>query len=159
MPSPSQKLATPDAAYQAAKLKGLKGLRGLRISENFTWLEAFGKCTEAELQSFSFTLFKNVAHHAKTMEMVRSVFGRPITVTSWVRSKRRNSLVGGSDTSFHLFGLATDFVVQGFETVAGNLYVQKTLDVLPFMQKCELEWTNGRWTHVATAGRRLRPKA
>jgi len=90
------------------------------------------------------------------MEKVRAVFNKPIIVTSWVRSRRRNALVGGSSTSFHLFGLATDFVVAGYETAIGNRKVQDILDKMLFMDKCELEFTRGAWTHVATSGYRRR---
>lgn len=151
--------ASPDEAYRLAKLKGLAGLKGLKITDNFLWTEAFIHCSEADLQKTAYGVFKNILAQANTMELVRKQFGAPIIVSSWYRSYARNQRIGGSDTSFHLYGLATDFVVVGYETAAGNKSVQKTLDPLGFMQKCELEWTYGRWTHVATAGRRLRPHA
>nr|QJB19233.1 MAG: hypothetical protein [Microvirus sp.] len=36
------------------------------------------------------------------------------SVTSWLRSQRRNRLVGGVDHSFHIYGLAADVVLDDF---------------------------------------------
>lgn len=33
------------------------------------------------------------------------------SVTSWLRTEKRNKLVGGVDSTYHLFGLAVDIVL------------------------------------------------
>jgi len=35
----------------------------------------------------------------------------PGSITSWIRSKSRNTLVGGANNSLHLLGLAVDIVL------------------------------------------------
>jgi len=35
----------------------------------------------------------------------------PLSITSWYRSTSRNKKVGGTETSFHLLGLAVDVVL------------------------------------------------
>lgn len=35
----------------------------------------------------------------------------PLSVTSWIRSRKRNVEVGGAANSFHLLGLAVDVVL------------------------------------------------
>ena len=41
--------------------------------------------------------------------MLRGLF--PFSVTSWIRSEKRNKEVGGVVNSYHLFGLAVDVVL------------------------------------------------
>lgn len=43
-------------------------------------------------------------------QQIRDVWGIPMTITSGVRSERKNTEVGGSPNSSHLKGLAADFL-------------------------------------------------
>ncbi len=46
----------------------------------------------------------------------------PLSVTSWIRSRKHNTAVGGVPTSRHLFGLAVDVVFdEGVDTRDFNL--------------------------------------
>lgn len=42
-------------------------------------------------------------------QRIRDAWGKPMTITSGVRSQRKNAEVGGSPNSSHLKGLAIDF--------------------------------------------------
>lgn len=48
------------------------------------------------------------------LEDLRSLLGRPITVTSGYRCPNHNAAVGGENNSQHLLGIAADVVVTGF---------------------------------------------
>ena len=49
----------------------------------------------------------------RILEVVRSHFDRPITITSGFRCVDHNAAVGGSDRSQHLYGRAADIAVDG----------------------------------------------
>ena len=51
-----------------------------------------------QLHNFILTLFQ-----------LRGLF--PFSVTSWIRSEKRNKEVGGLATSYHLSGLAVDIIL------------------------------------------------
>ena len=53
-------------------------------------------------------------HTAKMMEVVRSILGAPVMVSSGYRSPDLNVAVGGSRTSDHVTGNAVDFVCPRF---------------------------------------------
>lgn len=53
----------------------------------------------------------NIRYTAKRLDSVRRLFGRPLVITSWYRSKKLNRVVGGSPTSEHLKGLAVDILL------------------------------------------------
>lgn len=146
-------LLSPAKAYELAKNGQFLELKKYYISPNFTWGEVFTNCRNNEIGEFSLAVFNNAKRQSHTMEIIRGIFGdRPIIVTSWVRSKKRNALVNGASNSRHLYGDGTDFEIVGYQSIQGNYKVQKILDPLPFMQKCGLEYTGGRWTHVDSRG-------
>jgi uncharacterized protein YcbK (DUF882 family) len=45
------------------------------------------------------------------LDLVRSLYARPLTISSGTRSAYSNALAGGAPRSFHLFGLACDISV------------------------------------------------
>lgn len=56
------------------------------------------------------TIAQNIIKTAKMMDNVRGQLGsKPITVTSWLRTKEYNKEIGGASGSQHLLGLAVDF--------------------------------------------------
>lgn len=83
-----------------------------RLSEHFTWAEA--TITQTGLDNTPHGPAREaVIETALFMDGVRSLFGRPIEVTSWYRSPEVNRAVGGSRTSDHMTGYAVDFRVRG----------------------------------------------
>lgn len=53
-------------------------------------------------------VFENLPKLAWHLEKIRGLFGEPIIVSSAYRNSKVNKLVGGVNTSFHLFGRAAD---------------------------------------------------
>ena len=60
-------------------------------------------------------LMDNVKRMCEKLEEVRSLFGKPIKITSFYRCPELNKKVGGSKTSAHMNGLACDFTVKGID--------------------------------------------
>jgi zinc D-Ala-D-Ala carboxypeptidase len=85
----------------------------------------------------------------KGMELVRSIFGRPVSVHSAFRSHVVNAMVGGSPSSQHEKGEAVDFVVPGVPLRDAFLKILKS-DV-PFDQLIE---EAGAWIHISFVSRR-----
>lgn len=89
----------------------------------------------------------NLVELALKLERVRERLGnRAITITSGFRTPAHNRAVGGAKNSFHLKGMAADFVVEGLTPQE----VQKRLDPI---------WDGGleyapTWTHLDTGPKR-----
>ena len=63
------------------------------------------------------------------LEKIRSALGNaPITINSGYRTVTHNKEVGGSDTPYHLYGLAADIVVEGKTPLA---VARKILKLFP----------------------------
>jgi uncharacterized protein YcbK (DUF882 family) len=56
---------------------------------------------------------KLTLHAQRLLQPIRDHYARPVIVTSGYRSPALNSAVGGSSTSQHMLGEASDFTVQG----------------------------------------------
>lgn len=145
-------IITAQAAYNLAAAGKFDELQLSRVSENFTWAEVFTGEPDFEIKACGLSIFQNAVKQSQAMEQVRAVYGLPVHVHCWYRSPAHNTRVGGAKRSQHLLALATDFHIQGYESTAENLVVQKRLDPLPFMRACGLEFTGGSWTHVDSRG-------
>ena len=74
---------------------------------NFTWEEAIKRGDDMPQNQ---DILKTIVVTASRLEHYRTYLGnRPIIVTSWYRSSRRNQAVRGSRNSRHLQGDAIDF--------------------------------------------------
>lgn len=93
----------------------------------------------------------NLQRTAETMEDVRKILGdKPILISSGYRSPAVNKAVGGSQNSFHMQGLAVDFICPGFGT---PLEICKALE--PHMAKLgidQLIHEFGTWVHLGLRG-------
>jgi putative chitinase len=58
----------------------------------------------------------NLKFNALGMEKVRELLGNPINISSGYRSPILNKAIGGSETSAHCLGFATDFTCRQFGT-------------------------------------------
>ena len=56
----------------------------------------------------SFEVISNIVEFLPLLNELRDKWGSSITITSGYRSKKLNSLVGGSPTSVHMIGYAVD---------------------------------------------------
>lgn len=79
------------------------------------------------------------------LDPLREWYGKPIHITSGYRCEALNEAVGGSFTSYHMLGAASD-INQGSKEENQKLF-DYIKDNLPFT---ELGWEgNGAWVHVA----------
>jgi uncharacterized protein YcbK (DUF882 family) len=79
-----------------------------QITKHFSWNEADCRCCGRIASR------EAVQKAARMMEEIRAKLGgHPIKVLSWCRCERHNRNVGGAQNSFHMLGLAVDFVVKG----------------------------------------------
>lgn len=119
-----------------------------RLSQNFFLHEAL---VGTSLKTIPPADVSDVIEQAMALEQVRALCGnQPITITSWYRPPDHNAAVGGSATSAHPSGRATDFKVKGMtpHEVVATLYPQ--LARLGIDQVIEY---SGH-THISTGGRR-----
>lgn len=87
----------------------------------------------------------NLRRLCETLEQVRSVLGRPVTVNSGFRSAAVNRSVGGVDTSEHCDGRAADIICPAY----GNPYqVAKAIEAANInFNQLILEY--GAWVHIS----------
>lgn len=82
---------------------------------------------------------------AIVLQPVRDAFG-PVTVISGYRPASVNKLVGGKKTSFHVLGLAADFIVAGYTPLEICQWIKHNI---PNYDQLIHEY--GRWTHAGIA--------
>lgn len=115
-----------------------------QITEHFAWNEADCRCCQ-RIHSREAVL--KAAH---MMEEVRGRLGdKPIKVLSWCRCPRHNAKVGGAADSFHMKGLAVDFVVKGMtpaEVAAGLKDHDGGLGAYPGFVHLDCRGKRARWT-------------
>jgi hypothetical protein len=85
----------------------------------------------------------NLERLAYQLEVIRTIVGKPIQITSGYRSYDVNAAVGGSKTSDHMEGCAADFVVAG---MTPSEVIEKVKDFIPHKQLIE---EFGRWVHFS----------
>lgn len=88
----------------------------------------------------------NLVYSAMYMQRIRDYANVPIVPSSAFRSFKLNQVLKGAENSWHMKGLAIDFVVPGY-TVPEAIHFILKLD-LPFM---ELVNEHNRWIHIAFA--------
>lgn len=77
-----------------------------KISENF-------KVKEFRCKDGSDKILIDVDFVQKKLQLIRSHFGKPITINSAYRTESYNKKVGGAKSSYHMKGQAFDIVVSG----------------------------------------------
>ena len=89
---------------------------------------------------------QNLHRLALTLEQVRSIFDRPVRITSGYRSPELNHLIGGSEKSQHMHGLAADFIIPG--VAIPDTWAEIKVSDIEFDQLInEYE----RWVHMSIA--------
>lgn len=136
-----KEFVSPCALKTRLSLLGLKGLdKDFYCTENFAWHELLKNQTELPSLAVLNSLYKIAVILQKYRD---TIFGHaPITITSGWRSESYNKKIGGAKNSYHVKGMALDFVVTGFTPQQ----VQKLLDPV-FIGGMEYAPT---WTHLDT---------
>ena len=120
----------------------------MQLSPNFT-LDEFTHSNTATRAGISNepneAILIRLKRVAATLEQVRTLLGKPITITSGYRSPALNDLVpGSSDTSAHTQGWAADFKVAGMTPLQ---VCQAVMRSGIHYDQLILEYDN--WTHIS----------
>lgn len=90
-------------------------------------------------------IVENLRRVAATLEQVRTLVDRPVTVSSGYRSPALNAAAGGARESAHLQGLAADITVSGMAPK----------DLAKAIIKADIEFDQliyeGTWVHIGLA--------
>ena len=100
-------------AYFYAYDNGLTFPKDWKITNNFTWNEAF--INERTTDGIPILeVFQNIAETAVQMQKIRAKIGKPIIVHCWVRQIPHNKRAGSTaKRSPHINGRAVDFHING----------------------------------------------
>lgn len=101
------------------------------ISQHFSMKEVIYSA-QAEANNIDNTLpdiyYRNAQGVANfILEPIRLRFEIPFSPLSWFRCPKLNALVGGVDTSDHLYALATDIMIDGVTLLELFEFIQKKL--------------------------------
>lgn len=117
-------------------------------SKYFTWAEALSLPKVAGYANPSLDQQLNIMKMATALDRVRDHFGRPITITSWLRPDAYNKLIGGAPFSFHKSGLAVDFIIVGVPLEVAKQELMARKDIWPY--RGERDTTT--WIHLDLGG-------
>lgn len=142
-------LWTPERAFDFIQENGLELPADAMCQKNFRWSEFLVNQHEKP----SFEIIKNIYTTACKLQKYRDTIfeHRSINITSGWRSAVYNHKIGGRKNSFHMSGLAIDFLVSGLTPQK----VQAKLDKVHFGG---LEFAP-TWTHIDFRGYMARFKA
>lgn len=118
------------------------------LTQNFTWAEVELSETAARLgidNTPPTSLHENIRRQADLMEEIRYLLNRPIFITSWYRCSPLNKLIGGSQKSAHMQGLACDFVSPFGSPYRICKAIEPEIKALGIDQLIQ---EFGKWTHV-----------
>lgn len=124
----------------------------MNLSPHFT-LEELTASNKAKALKIDNTptpeILENLKALALALELVRSVIGKPLKISSAYRCPALNTAVKGSKSSQHVQGLACDFTVTGVpprqiceKIVAAGLHFDQII-----LENISAESPNGVWVH------------
>lgn len=99
------------------------------ITTNFTYREIACNDTDNSL-----ILNYEIINHANKLQTFRDWYCRPMSVNSWYRTPDWNTKYGGSSTSQHLLGLATDVALPS------EFYSFTNERKREFVDNCKTKW-------------------
>ena len=109
------------------------------------------------------SIAENILRQLDLLEKVRDVLGVPMTVTSFYRCVMLNSVVSKQPNSYHIKGLATDFIAPKFGSCRDIWEkLQKHKSELAYDQLI-LEYKDGKngdieWIHIQTHLKNKQPR-
>jgi uncharacterized protein YcbK (DUF882 family) len=103
--------------------------RAVQLTQHFRDTEFMCECGCTAPDAIRLRWFEVAA----ALEKARVIVGRPITIISGYRCKKRNAAVGGAPESEHIEGTAVDIAVQGWpgERLRGVFETLIALDEIP----------------------------
>ena len=125
----------------------------IRLSPNF-YLSEFTRSTTAINLGIDNTpnqeQLRNLKALAQALEEVRHFLGgKPLVISSGLRTELLNKAVGGSSTSGHLKGHAVDFTVKGMTTRDACMRIANSN--IKFDQLIYEQGANSEWVHFSIA--------
>lgn len=101
-------------------------------------------------------MISNLERTADLLETVRAVLGnKAIIVNSGYRSRVLNEAIRGSKNSFHIFGLAVDFICPKH---GSPLEICQTILANPAIKFDQLIYEYGRWVHLGLNFSNIKPR-
>lgn len=117
------------------------------ITDNFKWYEAL-YLVQWDIYTFpnSRDIRDNIIKTCLKLEELRSLFNVPFFVSSFYRPKHYNRMIGGAKNSWHMQGLACDFIPVGVDV---NFAKQKIL-AENMLEKLDIrmESNTDGWIHI-----------
>lgn len=92
------------------------------ITENFAIWEMANKRAPDNIK---LVITPGMIRHAQKMQQLREWYNKPLNVSSWYRSIRFNSQIGGAKNSPHLRGMATDILLPGLTDKQRKNFAEK----------------------------------
>lgn len=95
---------------------------------------------------------QNIYRMALKMDEIREFLGVPLHVTSWLRPEDYNKVIGGSKRSYHMKGLAVDFVSRKMSAEEMRQKLLPKLEELGIRMEDNKHIGKGNWVHVDLGG-------
>ena len=123
----------------------------MKLSKNFSKSEFECRCG-CEMPK---EVLNNVQKLANQLQIIRNKVNVPITINSAYRCPKHNSIIGGSKSSQHLQGKASDIVIEGYsnddvadlieELIASGDILQGGLGRYNTFTHYDIRKTKARW--------------
>ena len=102
----------------------------MKLTKNFDLKEFECKCG----CKMPLEVYENVIKLAGDLQKLRTYLDRPIKINSAYRCESHNSNVGGSKTSQHLLGKASDITVQSLNPAEVFIVIEDLIDMGEMLQ-------------------------
>ncbi len=115
-------------------------------AKNFKWRDALW-CNQwgVHVLPGSKLIQENIIATAEKLQNIRDILGKPIIPTVWYRPEVYNKLIGGAKLSYHVQGLAVDFIVKGIGSDAVREILLEHLDRLDIRME---DLDGASWVHI-----------
>lgn len=119
-----------------------------QITTHFAWKEALClKKWELCAIPHDQQTYENIIKTANKLEEIRSIWNKPIIVTSWYRPRSYNTHIGGAMQSGHMFGMAVDFQVHKVDCYSARQVLRSKLEPLNIRMENKI---GANWIHIDT---------